>query len=112
MAGMDIEIGCTILVSIRSLHQSTGRYDSAGMSLCDATRQCFNPLPAPKCREIQLPESAGGDFAVSIRSLHQSTGRWSIRAAREAAKQFQSAPCTKVQGDCLPLMICEKLRIS
>ena len=61
------------MVSIRSLHQSTGRLiDHSGNYL---------------------------GFWVSIRSLHQSTGRSPISLLTSPASEFQSAPCTRVQGD-------------
>ena len=97
-----------------------------------AHTRCFNPLPAPKYREMQFGDDilrmgmtswlfqsapctkVQGDssistapvqcmaYRVSIRSLHQSTGRSLEGPASTAVSSlvsFQSAPCTKVQGD-------------
>ena len=119
-----------IMVSIRSLHQSTGRYCFAprNASAAETTvsirslqtkvqgdvqdrhtaaavmmQCCFNPLPAPKYREIgdRHLQYADSDIRVSIRSLHQSTGRYQggIHDMDARHFSFQSAPCTKVQGD-------------
>ncbi len=63
-------------VSIRSLHRSTGRsvrHIRVKVSMRPITGS-FNPLPAPKYREIFIGSTAGKG-AVSIRSLHRSTGR-------------------------------------
>ena len=85
---------------------------------------CFNPLPAPEYREIgaksimqitrerfnrSLHQSTGRfiglfvsskTYIVSIRSLHQSTGRFASGCSRgQVSRLFQSAPCTRVQGD-------------
>ena len=109
-------------VSIRSLHQSTGR--SSESSLLRCVHQCFNPLPAPEYREIRFDRDSQHGHAcfnplpapeyreiqiiipihtatdVSIRSLHQSTGRYvDVAIIAVGAVKFQSAPCTRVQGD-------------
>ncbi len=69
-----------IVVSIRSLHQSTGRFLSADVWWLLYTS--FNPLPAPEYREI---------LAMSIEFFPRI--------------EFQSAPCTRVQGDQLEQII-------
>ncbi len=95
-------------VSIRSLHRSTGRLKSVAPKL-PIGYNSFNPLPAPKYREIEcvsnlkrpkprfnpLPapkyrEMKARDtlwllgLIVSIRSLHRSTGR-----SRDGTSLFQ-----------------------
>ena len=66
----------------------------------------FNPLPTPEYRKIKCKRAHRLLGRVSIRSLHQSTGR----SERDLmyigqSKVFQSAPCTRVQGDLACLSI-------
>ena len=108
-------------VSIHSLHRSTGRYipmsdiemmiafqstpctevqgDRARVDGYPSGMTCFNPLPAPKYREINLFKKSWFISYVSIHSLHRSTGRYYLGMVSFKMFTFQSTPCTEVQGD-------------
>ena len=67
---------------------------------CRCSSPRFNPLPAPKYREIVEEEDVDVLLHVSIRSLHRSTGRcMTLCSDGVTPVRFQSAPCTRVQGD-------------
>ena len=88
-----------VVVSIRSLHQSTGRFSFTWDN--EAYSGCFNPLPAPKYREISTRSMwTDSMMRFSIRSLAPKYREIFFSAKCKALTlQFQSAPCTKVQGD-------------
>ena len=110
-------------VSIRSLHQSTGRSIVDDYSRAAYAR--FNPLPAPEYREMRdllhlrpghlMFQSAPctrvqGDPTLSVSSASFSLcfnpapctrvqGDFSVAMVMVILAAFQSAPCTRVQGD-------------
>ena len=88
-------------VSIRSLHQSTGR--SQPLWLWTEQAVCFNPLPAPEYREIydsihHRAEPYWFQSAPCTR-VQGDTHHTEHRPLRRYPGSFQSAPCTRVQGD-------------
>ena len=109
-------------VSIRSLHQSTGRCapELAGtykeeFQSAPCTRvqgdlgifrgqrrlyRCFNPLPAPEYREMwQQLVSTGQITGFQSAPCTRVQGDTYLSSSTRKKFMFQSAPCTRVQGD-------------